>query len=96
MTNELDAKTLKQLLLEAPEGHLDQIAIDSIKEWDDEPKAIQILKTLDMCVHSGLSSGFVIGVLEQMLTYYSLVEKVSYEDLIKQADWRNNGKSDTQ
>lgn len=88
MTND-EAKSLKELLLEAPEGHLSKEALDSIREWDDgDPKAIQILKTLDMCVHAGLSSGFVIGVLEQMLTFYSLKEKVGLEDLIKEAHWR--------
>ena len=46
MVDQLDTKTLKQLLIEAPEGHLSKVAVDSIKEWDDEPKAIQILKTL--------------------------------------------------
>lgn len=91
MANELDTKSLKQLLIEAPEGHLDPTAIESIKEWDDEPRAIQILKTLDMCVHSGLSSGFVVGVLEQMLAYHSRIENIEYEDLIKHADWRNTG-----
>ena len=91
MVDQLDTKTLKQLLIEAPEGHLSKVAVDSIKEWDDEPKAIQILKTLDMCVNSGMSSGFVIGVLEQMLTYYSILEKTTIEDVIKQAHWRTNG-----
>jgi len=93
MVDQLDTKTLKQLLIEAPEGHLSKVAVDSIKEWDDEPKAIQILKTLDMCVNSGMSSGFVIGVLEQMLTYYCILEKTTIEDVIKQAYWRTNGSS---
>ena len=89
MTNE-EYKELKNLLLEAPEGHLDKVALESIREWDDEsPKAIQILKTLDMCVHSGLSSGFVVGVLEQMLYYYRTKEKISHEELLKEATWRN-------
>lgn len=89
MTNE-EFKSLKDLLLEAPEGHLDKAALDSIREWDDtNPKALQILKTLDMCVHAGLSSGFVIGVLEQMLYYYTTKEKTTHEELIKEATWRN-------
>lgn len=89
MTNE-EFKALKDLLLEAPDGHLDQSAMDSIREWDDnDPKAIQILKTLDMCVHCGLSSGFVIGVLEQILYYYTAKEKKTYEDVVKEATWRN-------
>lgn len=90
MTND-EFKSLKELLLEAPEGHLSKEALDSIREWDDgDPKAIQILKTLDMCVHSGLSSGFVVGVLEQMLYHYTTREKTTYEELTKEAIWRKN------
>ena len=48
-----ELKELKQLMLEAPEGHIATVAMDTIKEWDETPKAIQVLKTLDMCVHSG-------------------------------------------
>lgn len=88
MTNE-EFKSLKELLLEAPEGHLGEAAMDSIREWDDgDPKAVQILKTLDMCVHGGLSSGFVVGVLEQMLYHYCTKEKKTYEELTKEATWR--------
>jgi len=89
MTNE-EYKSLKELLLEAPEGHLSESALESIREWGEpEPKALQILKTLDMCVNAGLSSGFVIGVLEQMLYYYTTKEKTTHEELIKEATWRN-------
>jgi hypothetical protein len=88
MTNE-EFKALKDLLLEAPDGHLDKVAVDSIREWEEPtPKAIQILKTLDMCVHAGLSSGFVIGVLEQILYYFMSKEKKTYEELTKEATWR--------
>ena len=90
MTNE-EFKSLKDLLLEAPEGHLDKSAMDSIREWDDtDPKAIQILKTLDMCVHAGLASGFVVGVLEQMLYHYCSKEKKTYEEVVKEAVWRKS------
>ena len=90
MTNE-EFKSLKDLLLEAPEGHLDKSALESIREWDDtDPKAIQILKTLDMCVNAGLSSGFVVGVLEQMLYHYTTREKTTYEELTKEATWRKS------
>lgn len=82
-------KELKQLLLEAPEGHIDPSAMDTIEVWDDEPLAIQILKTLDMCVHSGLSSGFVIGVLETLLDVAMKNEQITYEELTKQAIWRD-------
>ena len=85
----MSEQTLKDLLLEAPEGHIDKAALDTIKEWDEPPKAIQILKTLDMCVHSGLSNGFVISVLEQMLQHYAREEKKTYPELFEEATWRN-------
>lgn len=81
---------LKQLLLLAPKGHIDPIAMKTIKEWDKTPKAIQILKTLDMCVHSGLASGFVISVLEQMFNKALKKEKTTYEEVVKGAVWRKN------
>jgi hypothetical protein len=81
-------KELKELLLQAPEGHIDPLAIQSIEKWDDEPKAIQILETLDMCVHGGLSSGFVVSVLEQLLNVAVEREKTDYEELLKDAVWR--------
>lgn len=90
MTLENKEQSLKELLLQAPDGHLDQSALDSIKEWDNEPKAIQILKTLDMCVHSGLASGFVIHVLEQMLNHACREEKTTYQEVIEKAVWRKN------
>jgi hypothetical protein len=80
---------LKNIILESPDGHIDPVALQTIKEWDDEPTAIQILKTLDMCVHGGLSSGFVIGLLEQLLNQSMKKENVKVEDLIKKATWRH-------
>ena len=82
-------KPLKDILLESPKGLIDKVALDTIHEWDEEPKAIQILKTLDMCVHSGLANGFVIHVLEQLLAKAAYDEKTTYEELIKEATWRN-------
>ena len=81
--------SLKELLLQAPAGHIDKVALDSIREWDAEPKAIQILKTLDMCVHSGLCTGFVIGVLETMLEVAMKEEGINFDDVVKEAVWRN-------
>lgn len=80
---------LKQLLLLAPKGHIDPIALKTIKEWSKYPKAIQILKTLDACVQSGLASGFVLSVLEQMFNKALKKEKTTYEEVVKNATWRN-------
>jgi hypothetical protein len=81
---------LKQLLLLAPKGHIDASAQKTIKEWSKYPKAIQILKTLDTCVHSGLTQGFVINVLEQMFNKALKKEKTTYEAVVKEATWRKN------
>lgn len=80
---------MKQLLLEAPEGHIDPSVLHLIEKWDEEPKSIQILETLDMCVHGGLSSGFVIGVLEQLLNVAMEREETTYEAVVARATWRN-------
>lgn len=81
-------KELKGLMLEAPDGHIDKSAMDTINEWDDVPKAIQVLKTLDMCVHSGLTSGFATWVLESILNICIEQEKTTYEEVVKGASWR--------
>ena len=83
-----ELKELKQLMLEAPEGHIATVAMDTIKEWDETPKAIQVLKTLDMCVHSGLTSGFATWALESILNICMEQEKTTFEEVVKNATWR--------
>ena len=80
---------LKELLLQAPEGHIAQPALLTIEKWDEEPKSTQILETLDMCVHYGLSSGFAIGVLEMLLNRALELENKTYEEILPEATWRN-------
>jgi hypothetical protein len=43
-----------------------------------------------MCVHSGLASGFVIHVLEQMFNKALKKEKTTYEEVVKGAVWRKS------
>ena len=81
-------KELKELLLQAPDGHIAQSALLTIEKWDEEPKAIQILETLDMCVHYGLSSGFATGVLEMLLNRALELENKTYEEIVELAVWR--------
>lgn len=80
--------TLKELLLDAPETQLDKAALDDIRTWNEPPKALEILKTLDMCVHSALASGFAIQVLELMLDVQMKEEGTTHEELGKEAFWR--------
>jgi hypothetical protein len=84
----MNGNSLKELLLMAPESQLNQSARDSINEWTESPRAIQILKTLDICVHGGLASSFVISVLEQMLIVSCKEENTTYEEVVKEATWR--------
>lgn len=79
---------LKQILLEAPEGHIGKEVIDMIKTWDDEPTALQLLETLDACVHGGLTSGFVIHILETLLNQAIEKENTSIFEVMKLATWR--------
>jgi hypothetical protein len=82
-------KELKELLLQAPDGHIDKSALSTIQEWDDQPKAIQVLKTLDICVHAGLASGFAIHVLETIMNQCLQLEGKTYEQILPEAVWRN-------
>ena len=63
-TNSQKPKPIKELLLEAPDGQLDSCLFPIIKEWDDEPKAIQILEVLDKVIYASLGSGFVVTLLQ--------------------------------
>lgn len=79
---------LKQLMLEAPDGQLDKSMLPLIENWDDEPKAIQILEVLDKCIHYGLASGFVVSSLQIMLEFAMKDQDVTLEQLEPLAVWR--------
>ena len=86
----LNAETsIKQLMLECPSGQLDQCIKDQIeKEWTAEPSALQILKVLDACVHSGQGPMPTIA-LEMMLKHKIKEEGTTYEEVVAKATWRN-------
>lgn len=84
MSNEL-----KQMLLLSPDHHLDKTMIPLIEKWSEPFKAIEVLEVVDYCVHGGLASGFVMSVLETILTKAMSDENTTHEELIKQATWRN-------
>lgn len=79
---------MKEMLLQAPDGHLDPSMFPYIEQWSDEPTALQILEVLDKCVFAALASGFVIQVLETMLDTAMRAENTTHEELVKKASWR--------
>jgi hypothetical protein len=79
---------LKQLLLEAPEEQLDRSMITLIEQWDEPPRAIQILEVVDMCIYYGLSSDFVVASLQVMLDAAMINEQTTLEQLEQRAVWR--------
>lgn len=77
-------------LLKAPDTQLDQIVKDQIKLWDNPPKSLQILHTLDDCVHGALCSDFCITVLQILLDVACKEENTTYDEVVKLADWRKD------
>lgn len=80
---------MKQMMLDGPDDHIADFVKETVKEWDDEPKAIQILKSLDAGVHGGGLSTFTVGALDTMLVAACNQENITYDELIKHATWRN-------
>ena len=79
---------LKQLILEAPENHLDRSMIPLIEKWDEHPRAIQILEVVDKCIYYGLASDFVVASLQVMLEAAMINEQTTLEQLEQLAVWR--------
>jgi len=52
------------------------------------PTALQILEVIDMCVAGGLSSGFVIRLLQMLLDAAIKSEETTYDKVVSQAVWR--------
>jgi hypothetical protein len=79
----------KELLLNAPEGHLDPGVRPLIEEWHgDSPTAVQALKLLDNCARYALASEFTMRVLEVALQQALTREGLTREDVVNQAIWR--------
>ena len=80
---------LKKLLLEAPAEQMDPILKEFITKWDEPiPRSIQVLETLDHCIHDSLGSDFVVFVLQSVYDTRCKDEGVTHEDNEKLAVWR--------
>lgn len=79
---------LKQILLDAPDGQLDECMKPLIEKWDNPPKAIQLLEVVDHIIHAALASGFILSLLQMMLHEAIAAEGTTHEELVKLATWR--------
>lgn len=89
MNDEMTMAGMGELLLQGPDEHIADFVKDTIREWTDPPTALQILKSLDAGVHGGGVSNFTLGVLDTLLVLAIKQENTTYDDVVKQATWRN-------
>ena len=82
------ASELLPELLEAPGSQLDPALRKKLLAWSVPPRALEILEVLDLCVHGGLGSGFVVSLLDMMLQDAIRVEGTTYEAVGALATWR--------
>ena len=88
-TNEKQ-KSIKELLLEAPETQLDSCLFPIIEEWDDKPKAIQILEVLDKVIYASLGSGFTVVFLQALYREALKKEGKTSKEVETLATWRKD------
>lgn len=80
---------LKQLLLQAPENQIDPYIKNYIRLWPEDPSSIDILYVLDLGIKKSQVSDFVVKILEIMLKESLIKEKITYDELLNKAHWRN-------
>jgi hypothetical protein len=79
---------IKSHFLIAPETQIGKHTMATIKEWDDNPTAIQLLRSIDEAIYTSDCTNFVVKTLEIYLNKAIEAEQTTYEDLVKQATWR--------
>lgn len=83
-------KSLKYMLLEAPDSQLDHSMFPLIEKWNDpDPTSLQLLEVIDNCIHGGLSSGIVLSFMQMELDQRLSDEGKTLEDILPFATWRN-------
>ena len=85
----IDLSGLRTLLMEAPEGQLDESMKPLIAKWDETPTSIQILEVLDKSIYYATASDFVVRTFQIMLDMALESEKKTLEDITPLATWRN-------
>jgi hypothetical protein len=79
---------IKEHFLRAPETQIGAPTMSTIREWDDNPTALQLLKTIDSAIFGSDCTTFVIRTLEIYLDKAIEKEQTTYEDVVKLATWR--------
>jgi hypothetical protein len=74
----------------APPSHLDSIAVDKIKTWDESLTSIQVLEVLDMCVYGALASPIAMATIKQLYDDLLISENKTHDDNVPHAHWRKN------
>lgn len=78
-------------LLSASDNHLDVHTKEVIRTWSTPYKAVELLHTLDVAVYGGGASPLIMTLLETLLREAIKIEETTYEEVVKQATWRNDG-----
>jgi hypothetical protein len=74
--------------LDASNDHIDPIIFPLIEQWDEPPKAIQVLRVLDDCNRYRLASQITIQTLDAFLRIRMHHERITERELSKKAFWR--------
>jgi hypothetical protein len=90
--NEQYFSDLRDLLLQAPEEHLDHQMFPLIEKWESIPTPESVLEVLDHCVFSGLASDFTMMVLNTIYEQTLEVTGKTGVEVTKTADdtWRKS------
>jgi hypothetical protein len=76
-------------LLALSDSQIDPSLRAQFVAWSDPPTALEILRSLDYCIHGSLGSGFVVKLLELLLDDTIKHEQTTYEAVVARATWRD-------
>lgn len=80
--------TIQGLLMQMSDSQIDASMRPLLERWDEPPKAVQVLKALDQCIHNSLTSGFVVAVLQVVYDQALAREATTHEAVMLGATWR--------
>lgn len=72
-----------------PHASVDHVLVKLINNFDEVPKAIQILEVVDKAIHGSLASGFYVSLFQIMLEMALKNEGIVLADIVPKACWRN-------
>jgi hypothetical protein len=62
--------------------------VELVRSWNDPPKALEVLEVLDLSIHGGLASEFVVQVLQVEFEAALAREAMTQEQIVAYASWR--------